>query len=102
VEKVLTRIVADVLGTERVGVDDDFFALGGDSVLATSVIARAREALDTTALPVRVLFNQRTIARIARRFAELEAEPGRPEAVAEIWLMVEEMSEEELAERLSQ
>ncbi|WP_395111422.1 amino acid adenylation domain-containing protein [Actinomadura sp. SCN-SB] len=102
VEKVLARIVADVLGIERAGVNDDFFALGGDSVLATSVIARAREALDTTALPVRVLFAQRTIARIARRFTELESEPGRLEAVAGIWLMVQDMSEEELAERLSQ
>jgi mycobactin phenyloxazoline synthetase len=101
VEKVLARIVADVLGAERVGVDDDFFALGGDSVLATSVIARSREALDSTALPVRVLFDQRTIAKIARRFTELESEPGRLEAVAEIWLMVEDMPEEELAERLS-
>ncbi|MFD0851525.1 phosphopantetheine-binding protein, partial [Actinomadura adrarensis] len=100
VEKVLARIVADVLGVERVGVNDDFFSLGGDSVLATSVIARLREALDTTALPVRVLFNQRTVAAIARRFTELEAEPGRLEAVAEIWLMVEDMSEDELAERL--
>jgi mycobactin phenyloxazoline synthetase len=101
VEKVLAGIVADVLGVDRVGVDDDFFALGGDSVLATSVIARAREALDTTALRVRVLFNQRTVARIARRFIELEAEPGRLEAVAGIWLMVEDLSEDELAERLS-
>jgi mycobactin phenyloxazoline synthetase len=100
VEKVLARIVADVLGVERVGADDDFFALSGDSVLATSVIARLREALDTTALPVRVLFSERTVARIARSLTELDAD-GRLEAVAEIWLKVEDMSEEELAERLA-
>ncbi|GAA1862577.1 non-ribosomal peptide synthetase [Actinomadura bangladeshensis] len=99
-EKVLARIVADVLGRERVGADADFFALGGDSVLATTVVARLREALDTTALPVRVLFAERTVARVCRRFAELEEAPGRLEAVAAIWLEVEAMTEEELTARL--
>lgn len=99
-EKVLARIVAEVLGEERVGADTDFFALGGDSVLATTVVARLREALDTTALPVRVLFAERTVARVCRRFTELEEEPGRLEAVAAIWLEVEAMTEEELAARL--
>ena len=101
VEKVLARIVADVLGVERVGADDDFFALGGDSVLATSVIARLREALDTTSLPVRVVFDRRTVAGIARRLTELEETPGRLEKVAGIWLMVEDMSEDEVEERLA-
>jgi mycobactin phenyloxazoline synthetase len=99
-ERVLARIVAEVLGRERVGADADFFALGGDSVLATTVIARLREALDTTALPVRVLFAERTVARVCRRFTELEEAPGRLEAVAAIWLEVEAMTEDELAARL--
>ncbi|MCP9963850.1 phosphopantetheine-binding protein [Actinomadura madurae] len=99
-EKVLAGIAAGVLGRERVGADADFFALGGDSVLATTVVARMREALDTTALPVRVLFAERTIERICRRFTELEETPGRLEAVAAIWLEVEAMSEEELTARL--
>ena len=100
-EKVIARVIGEVLNVERVGADDDFFALGGDSVLATNVIARLREALDTTALPVRVVFTQRTVARIAQRFAELDAEPGRLEAVAEIYLTVAEMSDEEVETRLS-
>ncbi|WP_433479087.1 amino acid adenylation domain-containing protein [Spirillospora sp. CA-142024] len=99
-EKVLARIVAEVLGRERVGADADFFALGGDSVLATTVIARLREALDTTTLPVRVLFAERTVARIGRRFTELEETPGRLAAVAGIWLEVEAMTEDELTARL--
>ncbi|GAA4293301.1 hypothetical protein GCM10023178_66060 [Actinomadura luteofluorescens] len=99
-EKVLARIAAEVLGRERVGADADFFALGGDSVLATTVLARLREALDTTALPVRVLFAERTVARICRRFTELEETPGRLESIAAIWLEVEAMTEEELTARL--
>ncbi|WP_119726661.1 non-ribosomal peptide synthetase [Thermomonospora amylolytica] len=100
-EKVVARTIGEVLNVDRVGADDDFFALGGDSVLATGVIARLREALDTTALPVRVIFNQRTVARIAERFAELDTEPGRLEAVADIYLTVADMTEEEVEAHLS-
>ncbi|MER6174692.1 amino acid adenylation domain-containing protein [Streptosporangium sp. NPDC001681] len=99
-ERVLARVVGQVLGVPRVGAHDDIFALGGDSVLATTIIARLREALDASSLPLRALFTERTVSRVARRFAEVEETSGRLEAVAEIWLMVEGMSEDELAERL--
>src|SRR5581483_11154251 len=47
VEAALTEIVTEVLGsTASLGVHDDFFALGGDSVLATAVIARVRDWLE--------------------------------------------------------
>ena len=99
-ERVLAQVVGQVLGVPEVGVHHDIFALGGDSVLATTIIARLREALDASSLPLRVLFTERTVSRVARRFAEVEETPGRLEAVAEIWLMVEGMSEDELTERL--
>ena len=99
-ERVLARVVGEVLDVPEVGAHDDIFAIGGDSVLATTVIARLREALDASSLPLRALFTERTVSRVARRFVETEEVPGRLEAVAEIWLMVEDMSEDELTERL--
>ena len=42
VERKLAAIWADILGVERIGLADDFFALGGDSISAMSLIARAR------------------------------------------------------------
>ncbi len=44
VERALAEIFADVLGVERVGVTDNFFALGGDSILSIQIVARARAA----------------------------------------------------------
>ena len=44
VEEILAGIYAQVLGLERVGVDESFFELGGDSILSMQVVARARAA----------------------------------------------------------
>ncbi|MET0454997.1 MAG: amino acid adenylation domain-containing protein, partial [Mycobacterium sp.] len=64
VEETLAGIYADVLGLERVGVDDSFFDLGGDSILSMQVVARARAA-GLTCRP-RDVFVEQTVARLAR------------------------------------
>ena len=64
VEEILADIYAQVLGLERVGVDDSFFELGGDSILSMQVVARARAA-GLTCRP-RDVFVEQTVARLAR------------------------------------
>ncbi|WP_264917189.1 amino acid adenylation domain-containing protein, partial [Mycobacterium kiyosense] len=63
-EKIVAETFAEVLGLDRVGLDDDFFALGGDSLLATRVSTRLQLALDTD-VPVRSLFDTPTVADLA-------------------------------------
>ena len=64
VEEILAGIYAQVLGLERVGVDDSFFELGGDSILSMQVVARARAA-GLSCRP-RDVFVEQTVARLAR------------------------------------
>src|SRR6185295_10139893 len=65
VERRIAAIWSQVLGIEQVGVEDSFFDLGGHSLLAMQVVSRIRDAflLD---LPVRQLFEQPTVAALAR------------------------------------
>src|SRR5689334_14373949 len=65
-EEILAGIYAEVLGVERVGVDDSFFELGGDSLLAMRVIAAVNTSLDA-GLAVRSLFEAPSIAELATR-----------------------------------
>jgi amino acid adenylation domain-containing protein len=70
VEETLAAIWSQVLGTEKVGVGDDFFALGGHSLSAARVLARVRDLLRVE-LPLSAVFERRTIERIAELIAEL-------------------------------
>ncbi|WP_165589738.1 non-ribosomal peptide synthetase [Mycobacteroides immunogenum] len=85
-EEILTGIYAHVLGVARVGVDESFFDLGGDSISAMRLIAAINTALDAD-LPVRAIFDTPAIGQLAERVAENtgRAEPlvagTRPEVV---------------------
>ena len=66
VEEILASIYAQVLGLERVGVDESFFDLGGDSVLAMRLVAAINTSLGA-GLSVHALFDAPTVAQLAPR-----------------------------------
>ncbi|MGV9638412.1 amino acid adenylation domain-containing protein, partial [Nocardia rhamnosiphila] len=80
IEQIVADVFADILGIERIGADDDFFALGGNSLIATQAAARLGAALDST-VPVRALFEAPTVAGLAVRVEQLAGAGGRPALV---------------------
>ncbi len=78
VEEVLAAIYAQVLGLDRVGVDDSFFELGGDSILSMQVVARGRAA--GVLVRPRDVFLEQTVAGLARVAAVADAGGGPTDA----------------------
>lgn len=81
-EERLARILEDVLGRGDVGIDDNFFLLGGHSLLGTQVVLRAGEAFGID-LTLRDLFQAPTVRQLASRIEEL------------VMRMIEAISDEE-------
>ena len=80
VEELLTLIWAQVLGTERVGIHDNFFHIGGHSLMATQLISRVRSAFQVE-LPLRCLFETPTVAEIAQQAQSLQGRAAIPTIV---------------------
>ena len=76
-EEIVCGLFAEVLGLDRVGAEDSFFELGGDSLLAMRLIARVRAVLDAE-VPIRGLFADPSPAGIARLAEAGAAGPRLP------------------------
>ncbi|WP_312033990.1 non-ribosomal peptide synthase/polyketide synthase [Rhodococcus sp. 3A] len=78
-ELAVAAAFADVLGESRIGVDDNFFALGGNSLSATQVVSRVGSAFGTR-VSVRTLFDNPTVRQLVSAVATSgpDASSGRP------------------------
>lgn len=101
-EKALCHIVGEVLhlANNTVGVYDDFFSLGGDSILATQAVARIREDLDSPNLMVSDVFATRNVAGLAERITTREASDERLDLLAQLYLEIVDMSDAQVISAL--
>lgn len=69
VEEIIAGIFSEVLNLERVGINDNFFTLGGHSLLVTLVVSRLREAFHVE-LPFRTVFDSPTVVDLSLAIAQ--------------------------------
>ncbi|GCF09960.1 non-ribosomal peptide synthetase/type I polyketide synthase [Dictyobacter arantiisoli] len=98
-EQILARIWTEVLGIDRVSITDNFFALGGDSLLSMQIIARAAQA--NLRLTPRQIFQQQTIealAAVVNTYSPFQAEQGLVEGPVQLtpiqhWFFEQKLNE---------
>ena len=98
-QEVLLTVWAGILGIEKIGIEDDFFELGGDSILATQIISRLRQMFRMDLPPI-ILFVAPSIEQLADYMIAHETRPGLTEKTAIVLKRIEGMSEEEVARNL--
>jgi hypothetical protein len=84
-ERLIAEVWQEELGIERIGVHDDFFSAGGDSLIAIRLVSRLRQLLDAP-LGVRSLYDRPTVAALASqvraiRWASEAAGSDSPDAI---------------------
>ncbi len=93
-EEILATIWAEILKVEKVGIHDNFFELGGHSLLATQVMSRIRDAFSVE-IPLRYLFEAPTMAALAVKITQSQAEKMVPDEITELLAELEGLSDEE-------
>ncbi|PXX60942.1 amino acid adenylation domain-containing protein/thioester reductase-like protein [Nocardia tenerifensis] len=80
-EELIAEVFARVLGQRQWGADSDFFAAGGNSLLATQVAARLSETWQAK-IPTRLLFDHPTVGALAKALQAQRFDEGRPALLA--------------------
>lgn len=105
IEDIIARIWADILGIEQISIYDNFFILGGDSLMATRVVSRVRKAFGIE-LPIPTIFREPKVVDLAGVIDEILLKNEAPnhnemvQALEEIGDLSEEEAQRILDEEL--
>ena len=95
VEQVVAGIWAEALGLDQVGVFDDFFALGGHSLLSTRIVARIKEAF-AVEVPLHRIFSDPTVAALSAALRQGGGPDGVVEKTAELLVRLSALSDDQV------
>ncbi|WP_239098775.1 phosphopantetheine-binding protein, partial [Micromonospora qiuiae] len=98
-EQIVASVWSEVLGLDEIGLDDNFFALGGHSLHAVQVCGRLERTLRTP-VSVRQLVEQPTVDNLARRLRADSSDVRRLDQIAAVVMQVRQLSPAERAHRL--
>ena len=103
IEEVLSDIWTDVLKQDGIGIKDNFFDLGGDSLLATQVLTSVSDIFKVElSLLLHGLFSDPTINGLVDTLLANETTPGKTESIARIHQTINKMSPEEITAMLQE
>ncbi|HKE57443.1 MAG TPA: SDR family NAD(P)-dependent oxidoreductase, partial [Pyrinomonadaceae bacterium] len=97
VEEIIARIWAELLGVEQVGIHDNFFDLGGHSLLGTQLLSRLQQKFQVE-IPLRTLFETQTVAGLAEIISRMQQENESEEA--KLLKMIEALADDQVDELL--
>lgn len=95
VEEVVAGIWTETLGIEQLSIHDSFFDLGGNSILATLLISRLREAFQVE-IAIRTLFEAPTVSSLVEALLGDPSKRGKIETSAELLTELAQLSDEEV------
>jgi natural product biosynthesis luciferase-like monooxygenase protein len=100
VEEALSWMWAETIGVEEVGIHDDFFEIGGHSILASQLISRLRETFHIE-LSLRTFFDAPTVAKLAGSITKDDEQAMKVERIAELMMNVINYSDDEVEAKLA-
>ena len=94
VEETIVGLWSKLLGVARVGVNDNFFALGGNSIFAIQLTSRLNKAFELE-LQLRVIYDQPTLAALAATIVQTQAEQADAAELSRLLAELEDLSEDD-------
>jgi phthiocerol/phenolphthiocerol synthesis type-I polyketide synthase E len=101
IESKVIEILCELLGVEEIGIHDDFFALGGHSLMATQLLSRLRQSFNVE-VPVDSFFDQPTVDELVKHIANFRKENGLEPQILQVLDEVEALGSEQLDIHFSQ